>query len=85
MKGRLRNSEGEVVENDKKADILADYFEKVQWRVRLSLDAGVREPMGPMLNVKWDVISLEELQVASKAFKFRTACGVDEILVSIGG
>ena len=35
--------------------------------------------MAPMLNVKLDVISFEELQAASKKLKLRKACGGDEI------
>ncbi len=56
MKGRLCNIEDEVVENGKKPDILADYFEKVQWRVRLLFDIGVYGCVSLMLNVKLDVI-----------------------------
>ena len=67
------------VENDKKAEIIADYFETNHWGVRPLSDVRVREPLGPMLNVKLDNISLEELQKASKKLKLRKACGVDEI------
>ena len=42
MKGRLRNLEGVVVESDQKAETLADYFAKVQWRVRPVSDAGTQ-------------------------------------------
>ena len=51
MKGRLRNAAGVVVENDEKAETLADYFENIQWRVRLLLDVGVAERLGPLLEV----------------------------------
>ena len=66
MKGRLRNADGVVVENDKKADILAEYFETVQWRVRPLSDVGVTEVLGPLLNVTLDRINLGELQAMSK-------------------
>ena len=76
-KGRLRNREGQVVPSDMKAQTLAEYFEEVQWRLRI-LDGDVpNEALGLEFPIKVSEICLEEVMAACKKLRSSRACGVD--------
>jgi len=74
---KLKNSTGEVVDSIDRAETLADYYEKVQWRVRPDdlLEHG--DSLGPELDVDLGPISHEELAVAAKSLRRNRASGVD--------
>ena len=79
-KGRLRNMEGEVVASEKKAETLAEYFEKVQWCVRpVTHESDVAEDRTEELPVDVGAIRMTELRYAAQKLKSNRASGIDDI------
>ena len=80
-RGRLRDREGAVVPSDEKAETLAEYFDKVQWRVRpVTADSDAEaDIIGEELAVNSEPISMEELLQATKKLKRNKVSGIDEV------
>ena len=77
---KLKNLEGEVVDSSKRADTMAEYFERVQWAVRPMTEVQPdRRCMGGLLDVNLVPISHEEVCIAVKRLRKNRAAGVDEV------
>ena len=77
--GRLRDLQGNLVFSDKRAETMATYLDKVQWRVRPDAIVSSRPPVWQKLDVKLGKIeSLEVKRVVDKMKKNKVS-DVDEI------
>eukprot|EP00959_Pyramimonas_sp_CCMP1952_P312434 6539590-Pyramimonas_sp.AAC.1 len=74
----LRNAAGVLTPSEEKADTMAEYLERVQWRVR---PAGCTDgpPLGPALNVNEDAFSAEEVKAVIRKMRNNRAAGGDDI------
>ena len=76
----IKNTAGEPVESDQRADTLADYFEKIQWDVKYAdvhpLEDG---PLGAPLPIATHTFTMGELKAALKNLAFGKAAGHDGI------
>ena len=82
QKGRLRTRDGVVVSSEEQAEILASYFEEVQWRVRVMDAVEIDENaefIGEELPINLGPVSTDELKSAGKKLKRKKACGTDEL------
>ena len=78
--GRLRDSEGNLVDSEMRAETMANYLEREQWKLchdseplpNLEEDAG-------FLHIDVGNITLEEVQRAVKALKVQKAAGSDGV------
>ena len=77
--GRLKNLEGDIVFSDERAETLAEYLEKIQWRVRPSAVLPERPPIWPILDVELDDLQVSEVEQAVKKLKRNKSSGVDDI------
>ena len=78
--GRIRNLDGELVDRSEKAEILAQYFTKIQWQVQFPDYLLSHLPNAASeLSVNTDDISHEELISILKKFKKKKALGEDNI------
>ena len=69
--------------SDVKAQTLAEYYEEVQWRVRV-IDGSLPEtPLGEVLPIEIADITMEELVAACKKLKVNNASGIDEVPAEI--
>ena len=78
-KGRLRDMVGEVVAHDEKAEMLAQYFSRVQWQVRLVGALPDDAVLGEELPILVSSILPSEIQAASRSLKSGKAFGTDGI------
>ena len=81
--GRLRNSCGEVVPSDERANLLAKHLEEVQWAVRPTTLMPANAVLSPELPVDSGNITMEEVMSACKRLKKSRAAGVDDIPAEI--
>ena len=79
FQGRLRNLQGDIVFSDQRAESMAEYFEKIQWRVRPSAILPDRPILWPQLEVDLGNITTAEVEKAVKKLKRNKAPGTDEI------
>jgi len=76
---KLKDLDGHVVDNTQRAETMAEYYEKVQWRVRpddVRRDDG---PIGEELFMDLGAITHGEVTEAAKALKKNRACGADQV------
>ena len=77
--GRLKNSVGDLVASDMRAETLAEHLEKVQWAVRpLSTRQG-HGLISVVLPVELGPITKTEICFAAKKLNLRRSCGTDSI------
>lgn len=77
--GRLRNSQGELVDSDARAETMAEYLEQVQWAVRPTAPSLRTESLGSELPVNLGPIDAEEVVRAAKKLKYKKASGADDV------
>ena len=77
--GRLKNIAGELVFSDARAETMAEYLEKIQWRVRPSALVLERQSIWSMLEVELGDIQVSEVYQAVKKLKYSKAAGCDNI------
>ena len=76
----IQDQNGTFVSTAERADTLADYFEKVQWRCPLpSVASPSRPALGPSLDVDTSSFRLLELQTLLRKLKHGKASGGDGI------
>ena len=76
--GRLKKTDGNVVESDQWAEILATYFESVQWAPRATTEP-VHSTCGDPLLVSNTSTPKAEVVESAKSLKRRKAAGADGI------
>ena len=76
--GRLQNIAGKLVESNKRADTMAEFLEKVQWKVRPA-EIISQEPLGPTLPVNDGEFSIQEVGKVVQKLKWDKAGGPDGI------
>ena len=76
----MRNMAGVLVESAEKGEVMADYFEKIQWQCPF---ADIQPPslpsLGPTLNLPVCDFSIDELRKALQKLKNNKASGPDGI------
>ena len=77
--GRLRNLNNDLVSSEERAETIADYLERVQWRVRPTFAVLDREPIGPILDIRVTEVTLDEVTRALKKLRYGKVCGQDKI------
>eukprot|EP00959_Pyramimonas_sp_CCMP1952_P195642 4090614-Pyramimonas_sp.AAC.1 len=75
----MRDSRGQQVDSDKRAETLAEYFSTVQWAVRPTTVVDDPFPIGPALPVECGRISTVEVCKAARKLKRNRAPGGDDI------
>jgi hypothetical protein len=77
---QIRDAQGKLVDSSHRGDTLADYFEKVQWKVSFAdVHPTGEEDMGPTLPVRTTQFTHEELTAALKTLALEKAAGCDKI------
>ena len=77
--GRMRDLEGVLVSSDKRSETLADYYEKVQWRVPHVTCAPPRRNLGEEIPVELGPITLPEVVASIKRLRAGKAAGKDDV------
>ena len=80
---KLSNEKGEVITSDQRPDVLADYFEKVQWAIDEGREKEVRKERITSEEAVTETgeITIEELKRTIKKFKNNKSPGPDGIPV----
>ena len=77
---QIRDNEHKLVDSDVRGDTLADYFEKVQWRVTFAeLNPSGSDVLGDALPVNTSQFDLSELRAALKTLAAGKAAGGDDV------
>ena len=71
--------DGKHVSSNDRAEILAEYYEKMQWRVRPEAHVQLRPKLFDNLPVELDGITVEEVRTAIKHLKLKKSSGPDGI------
>ena len=80
QQGRLKNSLGEIVQSDERAQTMAEYLENVQWMAPPASRERPHGPqLGPTLPVKVEDFTMEELTRVLQKLKGEKAPGADNI------
>ena len=77
--GRLKDTSGNLVDSDCRADTLAEHLEKVQWAVRPMTFHPERAPLYEDLGVATGEITDDEVIRAAGSLKINRACGMDGV------
>jgi len=77
--GRLKDSMGQLVSSDERAETFAKHLEHVQWAVRPVTLAPERPPLDNVLPVKLDAIDHDEVCRAAQRLKKGRAAGLDGV------
>ena len=77
--GRLRELQGSVVDSNERAQTLADYFEQVQWRVRICSLRSIENDDSTCHPISTCKIALVEIRTAAKKLKNHCASGENAI------
>ena len=75
--GRLKDSSGQLVSSEHRADTMAAYLETVQWAVRPAQDLPDRPPLGPELPVPLGDFLESEVKSVVRKLIDNKACGQD--------
>ena len=77
--GRLKNIEGVLVDSDLRAETLAEYYEKAQWRTRPTTPSRNSDALGPDLPINCGPISEADVIKAARRLKRNRAAGSDKV------
>ena len=77
--GRLQDQDGNITASDEKTCTLADYFESIQWNVKICTIEPNRPMIGNLLNIDTTPIHMRELSNASSSLKLSKATGEDDV------
>eukprot|EP00959_Pyramimonas_sp_CCMP1952_P004572 95625-Pyramimonas_sp.AAC.1 len=76
--GGLVNLDGELVDGEDRANTMAEYFEKMQWKVRPATSIA-RQPLGPLLPIAEGDFTVREVGVMISKLKQGKAPGPGDI------
>ena len=77
---QIRNKHGQLVDSTQRADTLADYFEKIQWKVtHADLLPSGQTNIGDTLRIYTGNFDMEELRRALRALAAGKTGGIDDI------
>ena len=76
----IRRLDGSTADMGERPEVMADYFEKVQWKTQFAeLQPSGSQSLGPSLPVETGNFTLEELKFALRKLKCGKAAGVDGV------
>ena len=71
------NLDGQLVSAEERAETMASYLERVQWKVRPTSLISNRTRLGPILDIDVADISIDDVVRALKKLKYGKSCGLD--------
>ena len=77
--GRMQNLNGELVDSSERAETLADFYEKVQWRVCPPTALPERPPLGAELPIDTGSVKADEVRRVLLRLRCGRASGPDDI------
>ena len=77
--GRLKDSNGQLVDSDARAETFAEHLEKIQWAVRPTTVMQNTEAINEPLPVEVGAVTDDEVGKAAAKLKLNRACGLDGI------
>ena len=79
--GKLRDSSGELVQREERAETIAKYLEETPWATRAVSVAPDRPPLGDVLAVDKHLFTAEEVHQAASQMRKGRSCGEDGVPV----
>ena len=66
--GSVNNLDGELVDGTDRANTMAEYFEKIQWKMHPAISIA-RQPLGPVFPIREDDFTAREVGVVISKLK----------------